>query len=312
LSASAPFTRIGTRASPLALAQAHQVRALLATAHGVSENDIAITAFRTTGDRITDRPLSEAGGKGLFTKELEEALLAGTIDLAVHSSKDMPGELPDGLVLDVFLEREDVRDAFISLSAPGLAALPSGSRLGTSSLRRAAQMKRYRPDLAIVPFRGNVGTRLDKLANGVADATLLAVAGLNRLGQAERITQYLDPLVFPPAPAQGAIGIEIRAGDDATTAIVAPLHDAPTGVAVRAERAFLIRLEGSCRTPIAAYTRQDGATLTLLGQVLTPDGTEAYSATMTGSTDRPEALGTTLADALLREAGPDFLKRVGI
>src|SRR5690606_5118073 len=195
------------------MAQALLVRRLLAEAHEVPEDEIAIEAIATSGDRLKEAPLSEVGGKGLFSKEIEAALLDGTIDIGVHSSKDMATTLPDGLILPVFLEREDIRDAFVSLSAATIDALPQGVRFGTSSIRRAAQVRRHRPDLEIVPFRGNVDTRLKKLADGVAAATLLAVAGLNRLGRADRITAFLDPHRFPPAPAQGAIGIECRADD---------------------------------------------------------------------------------------------------
>jgi hydroxymethylbilane synthase len=214
---SAPYLRIGTRGSPLALAQAHLVRRLIATAHGVSEADIAVEVIQTSGDRLKEVPLSDVGGKGLFSKEIEAALHAGTIDIGVHSSKDLATTLPDGLFLPVFLEREDIRDAFVSLSARSLDDLPQGAKFGTSSIRRAAQILRQRPDLLIVPFRGNVDTRLQKLRDGVASATLLAVAGLNRLGRSNEITDYLDPRVFPPAPAQGAIGIEARVDDARTT-----------------------------------------------------------------------------------------------
>ncbi len=199
----------------LALAQAHLTRRLLAEAHGVEEDRIEVRVIATSGDKLAEMPLSEAGGKGLFSKEIEDALEADEIDLGVHSSKDMATALPEGLVLAAFLEREDVRDAFVSLRYATLDDLPQGAKFGTSSIRRAAQMLRARPDLEIVPFRGNVGTRLDKLEAGVADATLLAVAGLNRLGQVDKITSYLDPRVFLPAPAQGAIGIEIREADTA-------------------------------------------------------------------------------------------------
>lgn len=303
-----PFIRIGTRGSMLALAQAHLVRSLIATAHGVDEARIAITVISTSGDRLTDRPLSEAGGKGLFSREIEAALLAGEVDLAVHSSKDMATVLPDGLVMPVFLEREDIRDAFVALHAKSLDDLPRGARLGTSSIRRAAQMLRYRPDLEIVPFRGNVDTRLRKLEDGVASATLLAVAGLNRLGRQDRITQILDPQKFPPAPAQGAIGIEYRSGDARTAGIVAPLDHPETGISVRAERALLARLDGSCRTPIGAFSSRNGASLTLAGQILSPDGRLSFETALTGPATQAAEIGTALGEALIDLAGSDFLK----
>ena len=300
--------RIGTRGSPLALTQARLVRAQLAAAHGVAPDAIEIVVITTSGDRITDRPLADIGGKGLFTKEIEEALEAGSIDLAVHSSKDVATVLPAGLALAAFLEREDVRDAFICLIAPGLEALPLGARLGTSSIRRAAQMRRFRPDLEIVPFRGNVETRLRKLEQGVADATLLASAGLNRLGHADRVTALLDPRSFPPAPAQGAICVEIRAGDDRVAALLAPLDHAPTRIAVAAERALLRRLDGSCRTPIAAYTELGPDRVTVFGQLLSPDGVQCFEASESGLPAASEAVGLALAEKLLALAGPQFLK----
>jgi hydroxymethylbilane synthase len=306
--AATPLLRIGTRGSPLALVQAELVRARLVAAHGVAADDIEIVVISTGGDRIQDRPLSDLGGKGMFTQEIEQALLSGAIDIGVHSSKDVASVLPEGLVLPVFLEREDVRDAFVSLSAVALDALPAGARLGTSSLRRAAQMRRHRPDLDIVPFRGNVDTRLDKLARGVADATLLAVAGLNRLGRMGRITAYLDPRAFPPAPAQGAIGLELRDGDRRVGNLVAPLDDAATTAAVTAERAFLRRLDGSCRTPIGAFTELEGGTLTLSGEILSPDGSQCFSGRVSGPATDAECLGTALGAELLGRAGPQFLK----
>jgi len=303
-----PIARIGTRGSPLALFQARLVRAQMAESHGIDPERIEIVPITTTGDRITDRPLSEAGGKGLFTKELEAALLDGSIDLAVHSSKDVSTVLPDQLELPVFLEREDVRDAFISLSVASVDDLPQGARLGTSSIRRAAQFLRYRPDLVIVPFRGNVDTRLSKLEAGVADATLLASAGLNRLGKADRITQLLDPQKFPPAPAQGAISIEIRADDQRIRDLIAPLNHQPTAIAVRAERALLKKLDGSCRTPIAALTTLGQDSVTLFGQLLSPDGTQWFEASLSGAWADAAEIGDELGDKLLAMAGSDFIK----
>ena len=303
---SAPLLRIGTRGSPLALMQAELVQRLLAQAHGVGRDAIEIRVFTTTGDRITDRPLSEAGGKGLFSKEIEAALEAGEIDLGVHSSKDMASVLPDGLVLAAFLEREDVRDAFVSLNFGALDALPQGAKLGSSSIRRAAQMLRARPDLTIVPFRGNVDTRLAKLGAGVADATLLAVAGLNRLGKADTITAYLDPLVFLPAPAQGAIGIEIRETDQRTAALVQVLNHGPTATTIAAERALLATLDGSCRTPIGAFTELNGVLCRLTAEIISPDGREFYRDTVEGEASAAPRLGTELGQKLLERAGPEF------
>jgi hydroxymethylbilane synthase len=305
---SSPFLRIGSRGSALALVQARLVQRLLAKAHGVSDEAIEIRTITTTGDRLTDAPLSEVGGKGLFSKEIEGALAAGEIDLGVHSSKDMATKLPDGLVLAAFLEREDIRDAFVSLTAKSLDELPHGARLGSSSLRRSSQMLRARPDLTIVPFRGNVDTRLRKLSEGVADATLLAVAGLNRLGRQGEITSYLDPELFPPAPAQGAIGLEIREGDRRTAELIKPLDHAPTHLTVRAERALLGTLDGSCRTALGALSRIDGNTLHLTGEILSPDGTVAIHDSHSGPLSQPETIGHELGQMLRDKAGSDFLK----
>lgn len=303
--------RIGTRGSALALRQAETVRSLLAAAHGLASGDIATRVITTSGDRLTDRPLSEEGGKGLFTREIEEALLRGEIDLGVHSSKDLAADLPPGLILAAFLEREDVRDAFVSLAAPALDALPRGAVLGTSSIRRAAQMLRARPDLRIVPFRGNVDTRLRKLRDGLADATVLAVAGLRRIGREHEVTQYLDPLRFPPAPAQGAIAIEVRADDAPTRALVAPLDHPPTAAAVRAERALLRIIEGSCRTPVGVFSTLEAGLLELNGELLSPDGRDAVAAAASGDPADPEAVGTILGQRLMEIAGPRLLERFG-
>jgi len=306
---SAPFLTIGTRGSLLALWQAHEVQRLLAEVHGVRTDDIAIRTFTTTGDKLTDRPLSEAGGKGLFSKEIEAALAAGEIDLGVHSSKDMASVLPDGLILAAFLEREDIRDAFVSLKYASLDDLPHGARLGSSSIRRAAQILRARPDLQIVPFRGNVGTRLQKLADGIADATLLAAAGLNRLGQSDKITALLDPRAFLPAPAQGAICIEIRADDTRTTGLVAPLDHTPTSTAIAAERSLLGTLDGSCRTPIGAFTELNEISCSLTAEILSPDGREFYRDTLSGRPDEATRIGAELGRRLLAAAGPDFERK---
>jgi hydroxymethylbilane synthase len=305
-SSAAPFLRIGTRGSPLALWQAHEVKARLATAHGVAPEAIAITVIKTSGDIIQDRPLSEVGGKGLFTKEIEQALSDGRIDLAVHSSKDMPTVLPDGLMLAAFLPREDVRDAFISRKAATLAALPRGAVVGTASLRRQAMVKRLRPDLQVVSFRGNVETRLKKLADGVVDATLLALAGLKRLGRTDAATSILDVDAFPPAVGQGAIGIETRADDRRTRDLVARIGDADTLSALTTERAFLEVLDGSCRTPIAGHARVDGGTVTFRGLILRPDGSEALETSRSGVVADAAALGADAGRELKGRAAPDF------
>ncbi|MEZ5852620.1 MAG: hydroxymethylbilane synthase [Hyphomicrobiaceae bacterium] len=301
--------RIGTRGSPLALAQAHEVRDRLMAAADLPESAFAIEIIRTTGDRIQDRPLAEAGGKGLFTKEIEEALLAGTIDLAVHSMKDVPTYFPDGLGLASVLPREDVRDAFISLAYGSLAAMPQGAVLGTSSLRRGAQIRRRRPDLRIVQFRGNVQTRLRKLAEGVADATLLAVAGLNRLGMADRITAAMSPDEMLPAIAQGAVGVEIRLDDARMADLVGRIDCRDTATRVTAERAFLARLEGSCRTPIAGLAELTGERLTFRGEVLTPDGTAAWQVAREGAAGDAARIGQDAAEEILATAGADVLTK---
>lgn len=309
MQSSLPFARIGTRGSPLALAQARLVREMLSRAHGVSEDRIEIEVFSTGGDRsqAENTTLSDIGGKGVFTKEIDEALLAGRIDLGVHSSKDVATGLPPGMVLAAFLEREDVRDAFLSVSVKGMDNLPEGARFGTSSIRRAAQALRLRPDLRIVPFRGNVHTRLQKLLDGVADATLLAMAGLNRLDEGHRATAILDPEDFMPAPAQGAIGIAIREGDQRLAEIVAPLDHAPTHAAIAGERAMLAVLDGSCRTPVGALSGISGGSLTLKGEILSLDGRTSFRAQ--ARSDDPRQLGETVGRDLLAQAGPDFLAR---
>lgn len=301
--------RIGTRGSPLALAQAHETRVRLMAAHRLTEDAISITIIKTTGDQVLDRPLADVGGKGLFTKEIEDALLAREIDVAVHSMKDMLTALPDGLAIGAVLPREDVRDAFISLKYASLAGMPKGAIIGTSSLRRQAQVLHRRPDLAVIGFRGNVQTRLRKLQDGVADATFLAVAGLKRLGLEDRITAPAPIDEMLPAVAQGAIGLEIRAGDEATAAWIAPLNDAATAIAVSAERAFLARLEGSCRTPIAGYAKLDGGKLKFRGQVLSPDGRKAYDVARADSAERALDVGLGAADEVLLKADPSILAR---
>lgn len=300
--------RIGSRGSPLALAQANEVKQRLVSAHGLDAAAVEIRTFKTTGDRIQDRPLAEAGGKGLFTKEIEEALLAGEIDLAVHSMKDMPTELPGGLTIASMLPREDVRDAFISLRYASLAELPSGAVVGSSSLRRQAQVRRLRPDLNVIEFRGNVGTRLRKLEQGVAEATFLACAGLKRLGQAGRITSVMPSEEMLPAVAQGAIGIEIRRDDADTARLVAALNHGPTAVCVETERAFLARLEGSCRTPIAGLAELHDGVIHFRGLILSPDGTRFHAIQRQGSPADARAMGDDAGRELRAVAGPDFFQ----
>jgi len=307
LQSPTPFARIGTRGSPLALTQARLVRGLLAKAHGVSEDDIAIEVISTGGDRsqASNASLTEIGGKGLFTKEIDDAMLSGRVDIGVHSSKDVATRLPDGIALTAFLEREDVRDAFLSVKVQSIDHLAERAKFGTSSIRRAAQVLRQRPDLEIVPFRGNVGTRLQKLLDGVADATMLAMAGLNRLGEGHRATDLLDPEIFMPAPAQGAIGIAVRSDDARMAQLVAALDHAPTHTAIAAERAMLAVLDGSCRTPVGALSRLDGGTLVLKGQILSLDGKTAFDSVASG-TD-PIALGRQVGDDLIAQAGTEWL-----
>jgi hydroxymethylbilane synthase len=298
--------RLGTRGSPLALTQAHMVRQALADAHGLSPERIAIEVIRTSGDRIQDRPLAEVGGKGLFTKEIEEALIAGAIDLAVHSSKDMPTVLPQGLELSTFMPREDPRDAFISRKAATVGGLPRGATVGTASLRRGAMMKRLRPDLTIVPLRGNVETRLRRLDEGVADATLLALAGLKRLGLTASVTAVLEPDQMLPAVGQGAIGIETRADDARTRELLAAINHADTATALACERAFLAVLDGSCRTPIAGHATVEGGRVRFRGMIVRPDGSEAHEASREGAASDAERLGADAGAELKGRAGPDF------
>jgi hydroxymethylbilane synthase len=300
--------RIGTRGSPLALAQAAETRARLMQAHRLPEAAFLIEIISTSGDRIQDRPLSEAGGKGLFTKEIEEALLDGRIDIAVHSSKDMPTMLPAGLVLSAFLPREDARDAFIGKSARTIAELPEGSVVGSSSLRRQALILRLRPDLEVVMFRGNVETRLRKLGEGLAAGTILALAGLKRLRLADVATDIMSLENFPPAPGQGAICIESRAGDIRVEALVAPIDHLPTHQALTCERAFLTALDGSCRTPIAGYAAVEGGSLSFHGLVLTPDGGASHEVSVQGQATEAAALGRSAAATVRAKAGPRFFE----
>ena len=302
--------RIGTRGSPLALAQAHETRGRLMAAFDLPEEAFEIVVIKTTGD---DRSLIDAdvalktlGGKGLFTKEIEEDMLSGRIDIAVHSMKDMPVAQPEGLVLDCYLPREDVRDAFVSLAHGSLADLPSGAKVGSSSLRRRAQLKVRRPDLEVVEFRGNVQTRMKKLGDGVADATFLAMAGLKRLGMTEVVKSAIAPEDVLPAVAQGAIGIERRIADMRSAAMLEAIHDGPTGQRLAAERAFLAGLDGSCETPIAGLAELDGGTLRLRGEILRPDGSEVLTDDRTAPVEDGAALGWEMAKDLRAKAGEDF------
>ena len=298
---STPKIRIGTRGSPLALRQAEIVRALLAKAHGRPECDFEIVPLKTTGDRVLDRPLADAGGKGLFTKEIDEAQLAGRVDLGVHSGKGVPTFLPDGIRIAAFPEREDSRDVLIAQNAASLADLPRAAVVGTSSVRRQALVLRARPDASIKLLRGNVGTRLEKIARGEFDATILALAGLRRLALAGKAHAVLDPRIFPPSVAQGAIAITVRADDTKTAELVAAISHAPTLIAVTAERAFLAALDGSCRAPIGGHAQVRDGRVFFSGLVIAPDGTGAVETTREGSIQDAEALG--------RDAGEELRKR---
>ena len=298
--------RIGTRGSPLALVQARTVRSRLATAIGANEDTIELVVIRTTGDAIQDRLLAEEGGKGLFTKEIEEALIENRIDLAVHSAKDMPTILPEGLILAACLEREDPRDVFISRKARTLAELPRGASLGTASLRRQAIAKRVRPDLNVMPLRGNVETRLRKLDNGEVDATLLALAGLKRLGLVEHATNIMSAEEFLPAVGQGAIGIETRASDSRIRDILVRIDHADTSTAIACERAFLAALDGSCKTPIAGHATIAGNAVQFRGLIARPDGAAAHDISGTGTRKDAAPIGTDAGRELKHRAGPGF------
>jgi hydroxymethylbilane synthase len=306
LPTSAQPLKIGTRGSPLALWQAHEVRRCLMAAHGLAEAAFEVVVIKVKGDQIQDMALREIGGKGLFTREIEEALLAGEIDIAVHSMKDMPTVQPEGLVLDCYLKRADVRDAFVSPRHGSIADLPLGAVVGSSSLRRRAQLALRRPDLKLVEFRGNVQTRMRKLDEGVADATFLAMAGLMRLGMAGVARSAIAPEEMLPAVAQGAIGVERRVADGRVAALLVPVHDRETGIRLAAERAFLARLDGSCETPIAGLAVISGGELWLRGEILRPDGTASVAGERRGPVDEGSAIGRALAEDLLDRAGPGF------
>lgn len=303
---STALFRIGTRGSPLALVQARAVAARLAAALGAPPDEIELVVIRTSGDVIQDRPLADEGGKGLFTKEIEEALIDGRVDLAVHSAKDMPTILPQGLILAGCLAREDPRDVFISRKAESLAGLPRGARLGTASLRRQAIAKRARPDLQVLPLRGNVETRLRKLDEGQVDATILALAGLKRLGIAEHATAIMSADEFLPAVGQGAIGIETRSDDARVRETVARIDDADTSAALACERAFLTVLDGSCKTPIAGHAVVEGDAVQFRGLIARPDGTAAHDIAGHGSRRDAAAIGADAGRDLKHRAGPGF------
>jgi hydroxymethylbilane synthase len=304
--------RIGTRGSPLALAQAEELRRRLVEAHAAlaGTDCVAIDVIKTTGDKVQDRRLMEIGGKGLFTKEIEEALLAGAVDCAIHSAKDMETWLPDGLVIGCILPREDPRDALFAKKAKSIAELPKGAVVGTSSLRRQAQLLARRPDLKVVALRGNVETRLRKLAAGEVDATLLALAGLKRLGLADKANAVLSTDEMLPAVAQGALAVEVREDNAHIRAALAPLNEPESERQVLAERACLAELDGSCHTPIAALAepRADGATIRLRALIALPDGSKLHNCDWLGSGNDPKALGRAVGASLKGAADPSFFK----
>jgi hydroxymethylbilane synthase len=299
--------KIGTRGSRLALAQAEETRRRLCEAHGFDPSEIEIVAITTTGDRIRDRPLNKIGGKGLFTKEIEEALQSGIVDLAVHSMKDMPARLPAHLVIEALLPREDARDALISPNCASIRALAPSCVVGSASVRRAAQLKRLRPDISIVNLRGNVETRLAKLDRGEVSATFLACAGLIRLGLAHRITAPVPEDEMLPAVAQGAIGIEIRDNDKRMRDLLRAVNHEPTEIAVACERAFLATLDGSCRTPIAGHAIMDGEQLKFRGEALTPDGRMTFTAERAGALSDAQRLGRDAGEEVKAKGGKNLL-----
>jgi hydroxymethylbilane synthase len=298
--------RIGTRGSPLALAQAHETRDRLMEAWELPQEAFEIVVIKTTGDRVLDRPLKEIGGKGLFTREIEEALLGGAIDVAVHSMKDMPTLQPEGLVIDCLLPREDVRDAFVTLGGAELSDLPDGAVVGTSSLRRRAQLAHRRPDLRLVEFRGNVQTRMAKLRDGVAEATFLAMAGLRRLGMDDVPRTAIAPDEMLPAVAQGCIGVERREADGRVAEMLAAIHHAGSGTRLACERAYLLELDGSCETPIAGLAELDGRTLRFRGEILRPDGSDVLEDAESGAAEDAAELGRECARRLLDRAPDGF------
>ena len=307
--------RLGSRGSPLALAQSRQVAAMLAHQSGVGETAFPIETFMTSGDRIQGR-LQDAGGKGLFTKELDEALLAGHIDAAVHSMKDLPTRMPPGIVLACVPAREDPRDAFIAARAKSLMELPKGATVGTASLRRQAQTLHLRPDLKVDMLRGRVETRLAKIESGAFDATYLALAGLRRLGLEQHAASLVDSEQMPPAPGQGALAVTARADDEKTLALLSPLNVAEHAITTTAERGFLEALDGSCRTPIAAWAAIGNGSLSFLGEVLTPDGRHCWRRQETVALNSDgltaaRALGLRLGAEIKAEAGPLYQAHFG-
>lgn len=298
--------KIGTRGSLLALWQAHEARRCLMEAFALPEAAFEVVVIKVLGDQVQDKALRDIGGKGLFTREIEEALLDGTIDIAVHSMKDMPTLQPEGLVLDCYLKRADVRDAFVSPRHGSIAELPPGATVGSSSLRRRAQLALRRPDLKLVEFRGNVQTRMRKLEEGVAEATFLAMAGLTRLGMLSVARGPIAPEEMLPAVAQGAIGVERRADDARVAAMLAAIHHDETGLRLAAERAFLLRLDGSCQTPIAGLAVIERGELWLRGEILRPDGSESVVGERRGPVGQGAEIGRALAEELLGRAGPGF------
>lgn len=298
--------KIGTRGSLLALWQAHEARRCLMEAFALPEAAFEVVVIKVLGDQVQDKALRDIGGKGLFTREIEEALLDGTIDIAVHSMKDMPTLQPEGLVLDCYLKRADVRDAFVSPRHGSIAELPPGATVGSSSLRRRAQLALRRPDLKLVEFRGNVQTRMRKLEEGVAEATFLAMAGLTRLGMLSVARGPIAPEEMLPAVAQGAIGVERRADDARVAAMLAAIHHDETSLRLAAERAFLLRLDGSCQTPIAGLAVIERGELWLRGEILRPDGSESVLGERRGPVGQGAEIGRALAEELLGRAGPGF------
>ncbi|MBK8007670.1 MAG: hydroxymethylbilane synthase [Rhizobiales bacterium] len=294
--------RIGTRGSPLALAQATAVRAALGKAHRIAADDIEIVALKTTGDMERERSFAESGGKGIFTKEIDEALLSGQVDLAVHSAKDVQTILPEGLVIAAAPPRADPRDAFLSTKAKSLETLPRGAKLGTASVRRQALALRLRPDLQISLLRGNVQTRMDKMKAGECDATILAYAGLQRLGLTAHATQVLDPMRYPPAVAQGIIAIEARSDDRKTKALLSAITHAESFAALVTERAFLLALDGSCRAPIAGHAKIERGRLRFVGLVITPTGRDFAGVSHEGNIRDAERIGREAGEYLLARA----------
>ena len=300
--------KIGTRGGALALIQAEDVRKKLMLAHDLPESAFEIVILSTKADRMTNQPLFEIGGKGLFTLELEEKLIDGSLDFAVHCVKDMATKLPEGLYLSAYLEREDPRDVLIGGAANTISELPENALIGTSSLRRQALIRRIRPDLRVTLFRGLVGTRLQKLADGEVDATLLALAGLKRLKIEDKATEILEIDTFLPAPGQGAICIESKIGNSHIDELIAPLNDPTTETCILCERAFLRALDGSCRTPIAGHAQLVDQKIHFSGKILNDDGSLVYETQVTGNANDADTIGKDAGETLRAQAGDDFFK----